>query len=299
MTPSEKRQALKLLVVNGQIDVALEYLLQLSLHNSDQNTVLNLLGQYNRYKTQSTSGLLTNEQSNITYARLTSAVNATIDDVEDTVIQEGPAIAKQQSTPPSSPNPPTSRAVENQKVFISYNHKDKDIAHRLRDRLNTEEGIDVIIDVDDMRPGEDIKTFIMNCIRKSDVTLSVVSPKSLLSAWVAMESIQTMNDEQLNQKRLFIPCYIDDSFFSRNFVDDALDTVDAEIEDIQSSMQRRLEKGRAVGSLQTELKRYKDLSHHLDEIVGRLQNSLCLDIRAEAFEGSVQRIIAELSTSNS
>ena len=67
------------------------------------------------------------------------------------------------------------------KVFISYNHADQEIAFRIKALLESE-GINVIIDSEAMVTGEKIEAFIEDCIRTSGITLAIVSKKSLISA---------------------------------------------------------------------------------------------------------------------
>ena len=73
------------------------------------------------------------------------------------------------------------------KVFISYNHEDHVVAARIKEKL-VNAGLEVFIDTESMRTGENISEFIEKCIRESGITLSIVSSNSLLSAWVAMET---------------------------------------------------------------------------------------------------------------
>ena len=147
------------------------------------------------------------------------------------------------------------------KVFISYNHKDKAVADQLKVAFRNA-GHEVVIDSEAMAPGEDIKTFIEKCIRQSDITLSLVSRHSLLSAWVAMESIGTFYTEKNIDKGRFIAAYIDGSFFDRAFTDQALDEVDAQIAEIKAIIKTRLDKDRGTADLDNELKRRRDLSYN-------------------------------------
>ena len=180
------------------------------------------------------------------------------------------------------------------KVFISYNHKDKAVADRLKVAFR-DAGHEVVIDSEAMAPGEDIKSFIEKCIRQSDITLSLVSRHSLLSAWVAMESIGTFYTEKNIDKGRFIAAYIDASFFDRAFTDQALDEVDAQIAEIKAIIKTRLDKDRGTADLDNELKRRRDLSYNLDEIVRRLRESLCIDVTEGKFQGGVDIILNHFS----
>ena len=164
------------------------------------------------------------------------------------------------------------------KVFISYNHQNKDIANNLKDEL-TKENIHVVIDSGEIRVGEDITEFIEQSVRKTDITLAIVSKSSLKSAWVAMETINTLYAEKVTEKKkLFLPCLVDQSLFSRKFTDEILDYIDNELKEIEDIFTGRLKKNRGSRDLENERQRFIDLKHNLDNIVYRLRNSLCIDI---------------------
>ncbi len=174
-------------------------------------------------------------------------------------------------------------------VFISYNHHDSAIAHRLKEKLAAV-NIKVIIDSERMQAGEDIKEFIEKSVQETEITISLVSATSLLSAWVAMESINTFYHEKTNAKKKFIACFITDDFFKRNFTDDALDYIDGEVNEIQTLITARMEKNRSIRDLQNELTRNTELRNNMDEIVRRLRESLCIDIRDEKLESNFNKI---------
>jgi hypothetical protein len=87
-------------------------------------------------------------------------------------------------------------------VFISYNHSDGKIADKLKATLERN-GIVVRIDKAVMEADASIQEFIESSIRNTDVTLSIISNRSLLSAWVALESIETftMRNSRAIRKR--------------------------------------------------------------------------------------------------
>lgn len=177
-------------------------------------------------------------------------------------------------------------------VFISYNHKDKVLANKIKDFLKEKE-MDVTIDSEAMKAGEDIKTFIEKCVRENDITLSLVSKNSLLSAWVAMESVLTFAGEKIADKK-FIAVYEDDSFFDITFTDDALDVAEERIKLISETIQKRLSKNRRIEDLQSDLSRYKELENNLPQIIGRLRNSLCIDISGSNFDNGMQKVCDDI-----
>lgn len=182
----------------------------------------------------------------------------------------------------------------NKKVFISYNHKDKKVADVLKIELE-KVGIEVAIDSEDMLAGDDIKKFIEESIKNTDITLSLVSSNSLLSAWVAMESVNTFYAQKVVDKK-YIAAFIDSSFFNRNYVDKALNKIDKEISNIKKMISTRLGKNRNITDLQTELERYNDLSHNLPKVIQRLKDSLSVDITNGNFGVGINRIIHSIKS---
>jgi hypothetical protein len=122
----------------------------------------------------------------------------------------------------------TARAVTRKKVFISYNHEDAATARRLRDTLAAS-GLDVTLDVDTMEPGERIQDFIERSIRDSDVVVSIVSTRSLLSPWVAVENHQHVPPAKVGRK-IFIGALLSEEFFRPEFRLECTRVIDARLE---------------------------------------------------------------------
>jgi hypothetical protein len=177
-------------------------------------------------------------------------------------------------------------------VFISYNHKDKVLANRIKDFLKEKE-MDVTIDSEAMKAGEDIKTFIEKCVRENDVTLSLVSANSLLSGWVLMETILTFAGEKLANKK-FIAVYEDDSFFGRSFVRESMVKVREELKDVEDEIDECNKAKIGIEHLQDERTRLRKLETNLAEIVGHLKNSLSIDIKMHYFESGMQKVCDDI-----
>jgi hypothetical protein len=171
------------------------------------------------------------------------------------------------------------------KVFISYNHNDKDAARHLKNAL-VAAGIEVTIDSEAMAAGSKISDFIRKSIQDTQVTVSIISEKSLLSAWVAMESILTLH----NQKQ-FIACYITDKFFQNEFVESCEDEIDKQVNKLKTEVTERLAKDRGIEHITDELTRQKDLKHNLSKFIGELRSRLCIDIAGYNFLDNVPKVI--------
>ncbi len=225
--------------------------------------------------------------------RLQTGVTVSLLGLIDQLEQAATSSAPADTATPMAAQPTQTAAAK--KVFISYNHNDIAIANALKDKL-TAKNVDVYIDSERMQGGEDIKDFIEKCVRDTEVTISLVSKNSLLSAWVAMESINTFYHEKTDTKKKFLACFITDDFFKRTFTDEALDHIEANIKEIQTLITARMEKNRSIRDLQNELTRNTELRNGMDEIVRRLRESLCIDIRDANFENNFPKVLSAIQS---
>ncbi|QQS46817.1 MAG: SUMF1/EgtB/PvdO family nonheme iron enzyme [Acidobacteriota bacterium] len=175
-------------------------------------------------------------------------------------------------------------------VFISYNHGDSEVADRLKSALEAA-GIEVRIDKAVMDAGANIQEFIESSVRDTDVTLSLVSNRSLESAWVAMETITAFYSEKLQNDKKFIACYIDDDFFKNNYRITATKRIDAKIEEIEEFIREHQSLKIDTQDLNSQLDRLYALRNSLGSILQRLRGSLTLDIRDEKFDESLRTIL--------
>ena len=178
--------------------------------------------------------------------------------------------------------------------FFSYNHGDKIEAEKLRKELE-QNGIKVWMDNTYMNPGESIKDFIERSIQSTDVTISLVSNKSLLSAWVAMETIYTFHHQAFDPDKQFIACYLDDDFFKPRFRLDATKIIDAKLAEIDELIPSYIEQKIDTNDLNSEKSRLYDLRNNLGKILDHLKGSLALDIRESMFDQSVKKIVHMLT----
>ncbi len=191
---------------------------------------------------------------------------------------------------PDANAPPTQETTGAKQAFISYSHHDREAAERLAQALRSA-GVVVLIDDKAMRAGEGIESFIKDSIAKADVTVSLVSRTSLLSAWVAMETIQAFEHGRFDRGRQFIACYLDDGFFQPGFRLTATQEIDARIGEIDELLPRYAEEKLDPVELNSEKSRLFKLRNNLGEILLRLKEHLTLDLRKESFESSIARLI--------
>lgn len=264
------------LLLEGEVGDAIKAMRQLSPNDS---TILNLAGQWNRLQKEIQSNIVSKEHSDL---RQNQIVNSLLE-----LAKKLPAGAAG-----SSPTSTTSSAAPKSgspTVFLSYNHKDVDAATKVKDFLRSK-GIVVTIDSEAMKPGEDIASFINKCIRESDVTLSLVSNNSLLSAWVGMETTNTLTGENIANKK-FIAVVIDGSFYDMAFVRNSIATVDKRLSDLKEEIKYRLDSDLGFEDLQNERTRNNNLKNDLPQIVANLKNRLNVDITGENFTPGMERVV--------
>lgn len=178
-------------------------------------------------------------------------------------------------------------------VFISYSHTDRLVVEKLKAALR-ERGIEVRLDSDSLNAGEDIEAFILRSVRDTDATLCLVSRASLLSPWVAMETLNRFHQGKWAATKKFIACYVDDGFFNAGFRLEATKEIDARIKKIDALIPRYIEQRIDTDDLNRDKSRLFELRNNLGTILQRLKGSLCLNVLGLYFDESVERIVDTL-----
>ena len=280
---NEDIENLRRLISGNYMDKAFEALYNSTLSDPELNDqIVTLSAKFRDVSKRERLGMIDSRDSGLMHNQIIFALVEIVSEMEKRNTQ---AAALKTAAPAAIPAP-----TDQKKVFISYNHHDAETANKLKEKLKAHH-IQVIIDTEKMTAGEDISNFIEASVRDTDTTLSLVSRRSLLSSWVAMESVNTFYHAKTNAAKKFIVCYLDDDFFRRDFTDKALDSIEEEIKEIQALISSRMEKNRSIRDLQNELARMTDLRNNIDEIIRRLRESLCIDIRPEHFENNFNKIV--------
>ena len=115
-----------------------------------------------------------------------------------------------------------------------------------------------------------------------------------MSAWVGMESINTLVGEQIADKK-FIPVAIETGFFERSFVRTAVTDINKTLEEIDDEIKWRLENNVGMEDLQNERTRYNDLKSKLPTIVANLTGRLTIDISGDNFEPGMKRVLESIT----
>jgi predicted AAA+ superfamily ATPase len=103
----------------------------------------------------------------------------------------------------------------NPKVFISYSHKDSSFVLELKQKLESK-NVEIHIDIEKLKYGDNIKDFISRTIRTTDYTIQVISINSLRSPYVMVEYLETQLYQTVEGEKKYIPIYIDSSIFDDN-----------------------------------------------------------------------------------
>lgn len=174
-------------------------------------------------------------------------------------------------------------------IFISYNHGDRVEADRIKIKLK-DAGFRVLIDVETVKPDENIYQFIKDKVKESDFTLSVISKKSLKSSWVALETIYSWYSEDLTDRK-FLPCLLDKAIFDTTFSREAFGHIDKKLDELNKEIQFLASIHAGTVNLETERDRYLELRQKLPSILNRLEQSYCVDVSGDRFESGMQEIL--------
>lgn len=178
-------------------------------------------------------------------------------------------------------------------VFISYSSKDLDVVESLDKRLR-ENGLRVIIDYRDLKPGQKIDDFIGESVKASDATICVVSRQSLLSGWVSKEATSTFHLQQWILTKKFIACFLEDCFFEPGFRLELTKEINNKIKKIEQLIPEYNKEKIDTDDLNTEKSRLYDLRNNLGKILQTLKDTLSMDIREPMFDTSINSIVKNL-----
>lgn len=99
-------------------------------------------------------------------------------------------------------------------VFLSHNRRDKPWVRRLYELL-TAHGLRVFFDEESVRPGQSIVTAIEAALERSRHVVLVLSPASVSSRWVALESQLSIYDDPDSRGNRLIPVIVENVNWSK------------------------------------------------------------------------------------
>jgi TIR domain len=194
--------------------------------------------------------------------------------------------------PAAAPAPAVS-AVASGAVFMSYNHADADVARSVRDTLASA-GITTLLDEHDMQPGDDIAGFVRRSVAATRTTVCLVSRASLLSAWVAQETLLALAAPHQDSGRRFVALALDLDFMAP----ESWPALNADINDrlvhLQGLRMQRDAAGADSVDLDPAIARLHALRNGLPAVLKHLRESLCLDFGPAQRQHSLQRLLHSL-----
>ena len=104
---------------------------------------------------------------------------------------------------------PTQSAPTRARVFISYNHQDREAANALALELARAKA-DVFLDHWAMAPQEEILSRVEQELNASDVVIALLSPRSAASAWVQRELEIVIKRQEAEGRVMLLPVLIED-----------------------------------------------------------------------------------------
>jgi len=268
----EAIQLIEDFIGNGRLEraiVELESYTSANYPNKSKECIA-VKSQYYKLQKEKIQGLLTTEQFNVSMNQIR---NLTLDLLHGLQEKVQPDFS--------------------QSVFISYNHKDRDIALRIAEILEAN-NIGVSMDCEIMQAGENIEDFIIRNIMANKTTLTIISDYSLISGWVAIETLYTFYLSKFTNEKKMIAAYLTDSFFSPDFRINATIKIDQEIAQIDQYIdQYNLLKIDST-DLNDQKTRWYKLRHNLGEIIAYLKSVLCIDIRPNTIDAGMDRILRSI-----
>jgi len=175
-------------------------------------------------------------------------------------------------------------------VFISYSHQDSTIALKIKEKLENE-NIKITMDVNKLYPGMNFKRFIIDSIKKTEVTILIVSENSLESPWVGYETIKTINREEFTEDKKFVGCFIDKDFLSENVLLKKTEKIKKKIKKIRKIILKHEKKNIEAKYLYDRLSGLHFLQRHLPEIINKLNKSYCINISESCFNENIKKLI--------
>lgn len=263
------------LISSGQTEEALQLLVK-----SAPDAIL-LQARYNQGKKQYNMGLIEFSE----WSRIQAQINYA-------ALELAGSLKNNASASTAQPNTGNNTASTSKKVFISYNHEDKEVARNVRTFLENK-GFDVILDEDDLAAGRSILDFIQASIKQCDAVVSIVSAKSLQSGWVGQESVASMYAIWMADKK-FIPVRLDDVVFDSKFQIAALKSISAKILELDKDIQEIRSLGSDARDLEDDRKRLFDLQKEFSTILLKLKTVAMTMIQGDAFESGMNRVVTAI-----
>ena len=194
-------------------------------------------------------------------------------------------------TPPSSwrPAPFGSAISTGPVVFLSYSHADAAVALTFREAL-ANSGLEVIIDVDHLRPGEDLAEFGREAVRQADATICIVSTSSVSSVRGMFEAMTTLQQEFSDGEGRLIICVTDESVLGPGFRLQITKAIDSRVAELDALVSNYLIHNLDLTDLSSERSRLLGMRAGSGDVLDRARNSLSLILTPDTLRESAGRV---------
>ena len=190
----------------------------------------------------------------------------------------------------------TQKSLQKLTVFISYSSNDKSTAVWLREKLITS-GISVILDSYSIPAASNLRKFILESLKNTHATVSIVSDNSLISDWVGLETKYSLVLQELNEHRKLIPCYLDDKLFKDNgYATKKQGILKTKLAEIGNCINDRIANNKSIADLTEPRDRLLELDSNLAHIIEYLRATNCIDIRPDHREQTFVKLLSVINT---
>lgn len=178
-------------------------------------------------------------------------------------------------------------------AFLSYSHAEQEVALAFREALAAR-GVEILIDVEHLKPGEDITEFARRSVRAADATVCLVSSISLASQWVVLEAATTLDKEHIDPAARLIACATDQGLFQDDFRLRVTGQIDEQITALNALLAKCLTEQLDLTDLSLERSRLLKMRGSLGDLLGRLRNSLTLPLTRDTLLDAAARVADHL-----
>lgn len=269
---SKKQEILDLLAY-GELDKAIK---EMRILLPDDNTVLNLMSQYNRLERERLQGIISLENADLRNNQIVNSLIQIARKLPDNMVDDA-GNANMEFDDIST------------YVYIEYSSTNEEQARNIADYLEDND-IEAIIDVKYMRSGEEIRGFIQRSMDVCEVAIFVISSKGLQSPTL-VKSLDYLFGSEFSSKKLFY-CALDMEFRTEVYLSNAMDEIEKKIKSLEAENYRQSQSTYSGNENNAEeIKNYMEIRELLPKILNRLSHVQLIDISGNNFERGMREIV--------
>ena len=198
----------------------------------------------------------------------------------------------------SASSQPARSFAPQKKVFVSYSHQDEEFTRELVEKLESS-GVNVTIDTQSLRLGNDISEFVRKAVRSTEWTIMIVSQSSLRSPWVMAEFMETILYERFQDRSRLIPVTIDDSVFKLELEIDIDEELQQKIDEVNDMIREELDRNMDIDRLAGVRQRLLSLKNNIGKALELMTSVLVGDFsNHEKYDRNFHKLIEALEKEN-